>query len=200
MLRRQQLTLVLITLLLSGIVSGASDRLLSSWKDPAVKKLDFQHIVAIAMVSDGPTRRLAESEMVNIMGPKAVAASQVIPEDDLQDADKVRVQLSAKGFDGAVTIRLVDATTKVRTARDPVPTSYYSMWGYYQVVWIADRPPDYYTADQKLQIEVNIYSLTNGKLVWTGTSEILRPQLVETGVRNVAELVRRRLKKERLID
>jgi hypothetical protein len=195
----RQLTLLLGALLISGIVNSSSDRLLSSWKDPAVKKLDFQRIVAVAMVSDGPTRRLAESEMVNIMGPKAVAASQVVPEADLEDADKVRVKLSAEGFDGAVTIRLVDATTKVRTARDPVPTSYYSMWGYYQFAWVADRPPDYYTADQKLQIEVNIYSLTSGKLVWSGTSEIVRPQLVETGVRNVADLVRRRLKREHLI-
>jgi hypothetical protein len=195
----RQLTLLFGALVMSGIVDSASDRLLSSWKDPAVKKLDFQRIVAVAMVSDGPTRRLAESEMVNIMGPKAVAASQVVPEADLEDADKVRVKLSAEGFDGAVTIRLVDATTKVRTARDPVPTSYYSMWGYYQFAWVADRPPDYYTADQKLQIEVNIYSLTSGKLVWSGTSEIVRPQLVETGVRNVADLVRRRLKSEHLI-
>ena len=195
----RQLTLLLGALLISGIVNSSSDRLLSSWKDPAVKKLDFQRIVAVAMVSDGPTRRLAESEMVNIMGPKAVAASQVVPEADLEDADKVRVKLSAEGFDGAVTIRLVDATTKVRTARDPVPTSYYSMWGYYQFAWVADRPPDYYTADQKLQIEVNIYSLTSGKLVWSGTSEIVRPQLVETGVRNVADLVRRRLKSQHLI-
>lgn len=198
-MQMRQLTLLLGALLMSGIVNSSSDRLLSSWKDPAVKKLDFQRIVAVAMVSDGPTRRLAESEMVNIMGPKAVAASQVVPEADLQDADKVRVKLSAEGFDGAVTIRLVDATTKVRTARDPVPTSYYSMWGYYQFAWVADRPPDYYTADQKLQIEVNIYSLTSGKLVWSGTSEIVRPQLVETGVRNVADLVRRRLKSEHLI-
>ncbi len=198
-MQMRQLTLLFGALVMCGTVNSSSDRLVSSWKDPAVKKLEFQRIVAVAMVSDGPTRRLAESEMVNIMGPKAVAASQVVPEADLEDADKVRLKLSAEGFDGAVTIRLVDATTKVRTARDPVPTSYYSMWGYYQFAWVADVPPDYYTADQKLQIEVNIYSLTSGKLLWSGTSEIVRPQLVETGVRNVADLVRRRLKREHLI-
>lgn len=198
-MRSNQLALLLTALLLSGTVCGSSGRLLSSWKDPAVKKLDFQRIVAVAIVSDGPTRRLAEREMVNIMGPKAVAASQVIPEEDLENADRVRVKLTAEGFDGAITIRLVDATTKVRTARDPVPTSYYTIWGYYQFAWVADRPPDYYTADQKLQIEVNIYSVASGNLMWTGTSEIVRPQLVETAVKDVADLVRRRLKSERLI-
>ena len=55
------------------------------------------------------------------------------------------------------------------------------------------------TAEQKLQIECNIYSLQTGKLLWTGTSEVMQPHLVETAVQNVADLVRKRLKRERLI-
>jgi hypothetical protein len=182
-----------------AVACSSSNRLLSSWTDPSVKKLSFQRVVAIALTEDGPTRRAAEREMAQVIGPKAVPSSQIIPEADMRDADKVRAKLTAEGFDGAITLRLVDATTKVKTTRDPVPTAYYEVWGYYRFAWVADRPPDYLTAEQKLQIECNIYSLQSGKLLWTGTSEVMQPHLVETAVQDVADLVRRRLKSEGLI-
>ena len=69
---------------------SSSNKLLSSWKDPSVKKLSFQRVVAVALTEDGPTRRAAEREMAAIIGPKAVPSSQVIPDADIRDADKVR--------------------------------------------------------------------------------------------------------------
>ena len=176
-----------------------TDRLVHSWTEPSVKKLQFNRVVAVAMTTDGPLRRLAESEMVRIIGPTGVASSQVLKDGEMGDVEKVRARLASEGFDGAITIRLVDVNTQVRTARDPVPVAYYQVWSYYSHYWIADRPPDYWTAEQTLQVEVNIYSLKDGKLLWTGTSETARPRLVETLVKDVAELVSRRLKSERLI-
>ena len=185
---------------LSVFAACTSNRLVHSWTDPSVKKLEFNRVVAVALHSDGPLRRLAESEMVRIIGPKAVAASQVISDDERGDVDKVRAKLAAEGFDGAITMRLVDATTTVRTARDPVPMSYYQMWSYYGFYWIQGKGPDYVTADQTLQIEVNIYSLKDGKLLWTGISETAQPKLVETLVKEVGELVSRRLRSEGLVE
>lgn len=134
-----------------------------------------------------------------IIGPEAVPASQLVSEGELRDIDKVRARLTAEGFDGAITMRLVDATTDVRVAGDPVPTAYYDVWSYYGFVTIAEKGPTYLAADSKLQIETNIYSLTDGKLLWSGTSETMQPKLVETVVKEVAELVQRRLRSEGLI-
>lgn len=190
--------------MLVGVLSAnagcTTNRLVHSWTDPSVKKLEFDRIVAVAMTTDGPLRRLAESEMVQIIGPKAVAASQVLKEDEIGDVDKARARLAAEGFDGAITMRLVDAATTVRTARDPVPVNYYQVWTYYGLYWIEGKGPDYVTVDQTLQIEVNIYSLKDGKLLWTGISETVQPKLVETLVKEVAELVRGRLRSEGLIE
>jgi hypothetical protein len=55
------------------------------------------------------------------------------------------------------------------------------------------------TLDSKLQIEVNIYSLENEKLLWSGTTETMQPRLLETLVKDVADLVSKRLKREGLI-
>lgn len=137
--------------------------------------------------------------MVRIIGPEAVAASQVIPDAELRDVDKTRARLTSEGFDGAITMRLVDAKTNVRREQDPLPTAYYSVWSYYGFVTVADRGPSYATADSMLQVEVNIYSLKDGKLLWSGTSETMQPRLVETLVKDVAELVSRRLESEGLI-
>jgi len=191
-------TWVLVVALLAS-AGCTTDRLVHSWTEPSLKKLQFDRVVAVAMTADGPLRRLAESEMVRIIGPKAVASSQVLAEQELGDVDKVRAKLASEGFDGAITMRLVDSKVQLRTARDPVPIAYYQVWSYYGTYWIADKGPDYMTAEQTLQVEVNIYSLKDGKLRWTGISETERPRLVETLVKDVAELVSRRLKSERLI-
>ena len=191
-------TWVLVVALLAS-AGCTTDRLVHSWTEPSLKKLQFDRVVAVAMTADGPLRRLAESEMVRIIGPKAVASSQMLTEQELGDVDKVRAKLASEGFDGAITMRLVDSKVQLRTARDPVPIAYYQVWSYYGTYWIADKGPDYMTAEQTLQVEVNIYSLKDGKLLWTGISETERPRLVETLVKDVAELVSRRLKSERLI-
>jgi hypothetical protein len=183
------------------IVACASSggRMLQSWKEPSVKKLDFERVVAIALVEDGPTRRLAESEMARIIGPEAVPGSKVIPENEMRDIEKVKARLKAEGFDGAITIRLVDAQTEVRHEQDPLPTAYYTIWGYYGFAWVAERGPSYMTLDSKLQIEVNIYSLENEKLLWSGTTETMQPRLMETLIKDVADVVSKRLKREGLI-
>ncbi len=190
---------LVLTTAIAIAACASSGRLVHTWKDPATTKLAFDRVVALAITEDGPTRRLAESEMVRIIGPDAVAASQVVPEADLRDVDKVRARLTAEGFDGAITMRLVDAQTDVRREQDPLPTSYFTIWGYYGFVTVAERGPSYVTADSKLQIEVNIYSLKADKLLWSGTTETLQPRLIETLVKDVADLVSRRLKSERLI-
>ncbi|HSC05899.1 MAG TPA: hypothetical protein VLD59_03645 [Steroidobacteraceae bacterium] len=193
---------VLVTVFVTMVALAAcasSGRLLQSWKDPSVKKLDFEKVVAIALVEDGPTRRLAESEMARIIGPDAVPGSQVLPAEELRDIDKVKSRLKEGGFDGAITMRLVDAETEIRDEQDPLPTAYYTIWGYYGFVSIAERGPAYMTLDSKLQIEVNIYSLDSEKLLWSGTTETMQPRLMETLVKDVADLVSKRLKREGLL-
>ena len=190
---------MLVGLVVFAACASSGGRLLQSWKDPSVKKLDFKKVVAIALVEDGPTRRLAESEMARIIGPDAVPGSQVIPEEDLRDIDKVKARLKAGGFDGAITMRLVDAETEIRDEQDPLPTAYYTIWGYYGFVSIAERGPAFMTLDSKLQIEVNIYSLESEKLLWSGTTETMQPRLMETLVKDVADLISKRLKREGLI-
>jgi hypothetical protein len=196
---RRSITGFVLTVALLASAACTTDRLLTSWTEPSVRKLEFNRVVAMALTNDGPTRRLAEGEMVRIIGPNGVASSQVLKKEDMGDVEKVRGKLASEGFDGAITMRLVDVHTEVRTARDPVPSAYYQVWSYYGLYWIADRPPDYWTAEQTIQVEVNIYSLKDGKLLWTGISETARPRLVETAIKDVADVVRRRLQSDGLI-
>jgi hypothetical protein len=197
---RRSSLIVLVTVVGVAACASSGGRLVQSWKDPALKKLDFDRVVAVAISEDGPTRRLAESEMARIIGPDAVVASQVIPENERGDVEKVRERLTAEGFDGAITMRLVDAETEVRHEQDPLPTAYYTFWGYYGFVTIAERGPSTLAVDSKLQIEVNIYSLKDAKLLWSGTTETMQPRLLETLVADVADVVSRRLKREGLIE
>jgi len=189
--------LVLAATVLAGC--GSMTSLTTKYRDPDVRKLDFQKVAAMAIHNDGPQRRLAEAEMVNQMGPDAVAASKIIPEDARGDMNKVRAALTEAGVDGAVTIRLLGSRVEVKEQRDPVPTQYMKLWDYYGFTYAAVTEPTYLTEQTTLDVEVNVYSLTENKLLWSGVAHTERPTLVETVVRDVAETVTRELRRERLL-
>ncbi len=192
--------LIALTALAAALAGCASSGTVTTkYRDPDVRKIEFEKIAAMAIHNDGPQRRLAEAEMVNRMGPNAVAASKLIPDDARADMSKVRAALTQAGVDGAVTIRLLGSNVEVKEQRDPVPTQYMKLWDYYGFTYAAISEPTYLTQETTLDVEVNVYSLEENKLLWSGVAHTQRPTLVETVVRDVAESVTRELRRERLL-
>lgn len=183
-------------LLLAGC---ATSTLTTKFRDPNVGELAFDKIAAVAITTNGPQRRLAEAEMARQIGPDALPLSQVLPEDLGQDHAALRETLAREGFDGAVTMRLLDIQTALAMQRDPVPTQYMQMWDYYTWTWAAVTEPQYLTAEVFVEVEVNIYDVKSGKLLWSGVNRSERPQLVETLIKDVAPNVRRTLQREGLL-
>jgi hypothetical protein len=191
-----RMSIGLAVLLLAGC---AASTVTTRWRDPTVKTLQFDRIAAVAISTDGPQRRLAEGEMARQMGPKAVAATQIVGDTERGDPERVREALARAGVDGAVTMRLLNFDTDLTMNRDPVPTQYMQLWDYYGFGWAAVTEPAYLGANTFVQVEINIYSVKDGKLLWSGVSRSERPQLVETLVKDVAPSVASTLRREGLL-
>jgi hypothetical protein len=191
-----RMSIGLAVLLLAGC---AASTVTTRWRDPTVKTLQFDRIAAVAISTDGPQRRLAEGEMAKQIGPKAVAASQIVGDTERGDPEGVREALARAGIDGAVTMRLLNFDTDLTMNRDPVPTQYMQLWDYYGFGWAAVTEPAYLGANTFVQVEINIYSVKDGKLLWSGVSRSERPQLVETLVKDVAPSVASTLRREGLL-
>jgi hypothetical protein len=178
---------------------AATTTVTPKFRDPNVGVLSFNKIAAVAISTNGPQRRLAEAEMAREIGPKAFPVSQALPSELSEDPKVLREALASAGFDGAVTMRLLDFKTELAMQRDPVPTQYMQLWDYYAFTWAAVTEPSYLAADTFVEVEVNIYDVKSARLLWSGVTRSERPQLVETLIKDVAPKVRSTLQREGLL-
>jgi len=191
-------------LALAALPSGAcaTTRLVDTWKDPSTTSLRFRKVMVVVVARDTATRRAGEDTLVALIrkrGVEAVPAWTSVPDAVLRDAEKAKDYVARSGADGVVTMRAVGTDEQHRWVRGAYPQPYYSFWGYYRYAWPAVYDPGYLQTDRYVQIETNVYSLTDDKLVWAGVSETMNPQSVTELVDEVARTVGAEMKKQGLI-
>jgi protein-S-isoprenylcysteine O-methyltransferase Ste14 len=191
---------LLVAGLLSGPLACATTRIETQWKDPALapQQLAFARLIALAQVDDEATRRVAEDELVRVIGsgPKAKArgmevqpAYASIASAELGDVAALRAKVEAAGFDGAVVLRLVSDQERVTY-----------MPGHYEVMWgtAVRYEPGYTDVDRIVRIETSVYSIREGKLLWSGVSRTLNPRDVRDLVGDVVRAVGAELEQQGL--
>ncbi len=192
----------------AGLVFGcATAQIESAWRDPATtpQSLEFKKVVVVAMARDGVLRRKAEDELVLVLqkGPKAQAGEMtvtpsylVLDENELAGAAHAREKMKSEGFDGAVLVSFVSSQEQITVSTPAYPAG--GMWGYY------GRPGAFYDpvtvqSDTIVRIQTDIYSVEQGKLLWSGVSRSMNPSNVEKLVAGVADAVAGELRKEGLL-
>ncbi len=192
----------------AGLVFGcATAQIESAWRDPATtpQSLEFKKVVVVAMARDGVLRRKAEDELVLVLqkGPKAQAGEMtvtpsylVLAENELASTAHAREKMKSEGFDGAVLVSFVSSQEQITVSTPAYPAG--GMWGYY------GRPGAFYDpvtvqSDTIVRIQTDIYSVEQGKLLWSGVSRSMNPSNVEKLVAGVADAVAGELRKEGLL-
>lgn len=192
----------------AGLVFGcATAQIESAWRDPATtpQSLEFKKVVVVAMARDGVLRRKAEDELVLVLqkGPKAQAGEMtvtpsylVLDENELASTAHAREKMKSEGFDGAVLVSFVSSQEQITVSTPAYPAG--GMWGYY------GRPGAFYDpvtvqSDTIVRIQTDIYSVEQGKLLWSGVSRSMNPSNVEKLVAGVADAVAGELRKEGLL-
>jgi len=194
-LLRSGLMLVLVTCL-GGC---ATSRIENSWVDPSATPQSFalNQVLVTALVSDGAIRRATEDAMDRSLsaGPRgqsgqlAVHPSYTLLEDrELVDAAAARKKVEAAGYDGAVLIRFVSSHQEVTVTPPSYGGGYWGYYGYAGGAMMYD--PGSVRTDTILKLQISIYSLAEGKLLWSGVSRTLNPSKIEKLVGDVTEAVR----------
>ena len=187
------------------LLACATSHVEDVWRDPGTTadSLRFRELLVVAMVKDGALRRTAEDELVRALqegersksGAMLITPSyQVLDAADLDDVSSARKKVEAKGFDGAVLVSMVSAQERVTVD----PAAYAPMWGYYgRRGMIYD--PGSVRSDTIVRIQTNIYSVAQGKLLWSGVSRTMNPRNVQHLVSDVVKDVVGELRKEGLL-
>jgi len=136
--------------------------------------------------------------MVNEVGAdRAVAAYTIISDDDRKDVNRVKMKLQSAGVDGAVVLKLAGARSEIGYA--PSTGGEAPFYDYYDRAGGFMGSPESAASDTIVAVQANIYSVAEGKLIWSAIVELRNPTDARQIVDKVAKAVGDQLRKEKLL-
>jgi hypothetical protein len=192
------LSLISIWIACTTPVSMQQSQSYSTQKFDSTKR--FQKILFVALLKDDYTRRVAEDKLVEQVRPRGVASYTYLPNYTANaDTAMLSRRLQEDGFDGVVIMRLI--TMNKNSANSPGNNSnYYNSWyGYYSSTFPLYNVPGNYSANDLYNIQTNVYSLKDNKLVWTGVTTTVNISDKKTMMDKVIATVKQSMRDQGLI-
>ena len=154
------------------LASCATTKLTETWKDDQFRGT-IRKVVVLGIFMEPDTRQIFEDEFADRLrarGAEAMAGHKLITEAELPDKDVVIGKIRDFGADTVIVTRVVDLETEQISVPGKVyiVPNYYGYYGtYYGYIYQAG-----YTVEEGFaDAETNIYSVGDGKLVWSGRSK-----------------------------
>ncbi|MEP3389502.1 MAG: hypothetical protein ABJO02_15020 [Reichenbachiella sp.] len=179
-----------------------------TWSSSQDYDRKFEKVLIMGLVNDVTLRSDIESDVVLAAGKsnlKAANGMSMFPPElgkPFEDIERVKARLREKGFDGIITVSLIDIRAeRYREAQVSYePLVYYDRFrNYYYRTYDLVYRPGYYSAYSKYFIETNFYELKGGTLVWSGRSEIFDYGELESFAPQFAKRLFKELVKEQVI-
>ncbi len=186
--------------------SCTSTRLTSNWHDPkkTITINTLKKVLVVAIFKNEASNRTAEDQMAAYLNGKGVVAYNYLNDKiDKKSTVDVRNKIRVDGFDGAITMRLIDVDKeKVYTpsSRNIYPDYYRTFDRYYYRGWNNYNSPGYFTTTKTFVIEVIVFSIKEDSVIWVGVTKTTNPNGVEQLISEVAEIVYSKMKKQRFIN
>jgi hypothetical protein len=207
--------LVLILLFISAGLylqnCGTSTKVLGSYSSPDVTDT-YSKVMIVGLTSNVVARRNVEDQIAAALQKEGILATSsisVFAPSYMQKEpakDEVMNKIREDGFDGVLTIALLDEQTETRyvpgtTSYAPVSMyGYYgSFGGYYSTMYPTFYDPGYYTTDKTYVVESNLYDSDSEKLIWSAQTETYDPSNPESGARSLASAIADRMKRDGII-
>lgn len=178
-----------------ALAACASTRIVESWKAPGAGPLRFHKVLAVAILKNQGLRQNAEDALKsNLRSVQAVQSYTMFDLGDLVNREKAKERLRQEGFDGVVVLRLTSSRQELSWTSYPT-APYDTFWGYYGAYY----PAMDMRVDTVVSVEINIYSLTEDKLIWAGVSESFNPTSSQGLISEIAAEAGKELRRQGLI-
>jgi len=200
---------MLIPISLIGLMFACSPatRLEKSWSDPSFtpSMKPFNKVLVVAPLSNENSQRIAEDKLVSTFreGIEGVQSYSYLQPSDTA-ITFVENKLKKDGFDGVVVMRLT--TVEKSLSYNPGTIygghygGYYGYRGYgYRGYYGAGYSPGYYSEDKTFLVETNFYSISDRKLLWSGTTSTLNPTSLEKTIDQIIMSIKKELQKQGFI-
>lgn len=187
------LTISILSVCLAA--SCSSTRITSSWREPD-KSVDIGHlskVLVVALLNSESNRHKAEEQMAKYLQGKGVVSYKYLNYSfNENDEAALRATIKADGFDGAITMRLLDVEKEITYTPGSIatyPRYYRTFGGYYIRSWQYFSTPGSYSTTRRFTIETNVYSIKEDRIIWTGLTESTNPQGVARMMEEITEVV-----------
>ncbi|MFP5042187.1 hypothetical protein [Parasediminibacterium sp. JCM 36343] len=194
--------IIVYLLLAAAIVSCTATKIDTTWKEPnkAVSIDALNKVLVVAFFKTITESHKAEDEMAKYLNHKGIVSYSYLNDSISTSNEKViREKIKADGFDGAVTMRLIDVDKeRVYTPGNiqtyPVYLSNFS--GYYHRSFAYYQQPGYYATTKTYTVETNVFSIKEDKIIWTALTKTTNPNGVKKMSAEISEVVYRQMIKE----
>lgn len=195
---------ICISIIITSVISACLTRaeMQQSWSNPEQKKDStklFQKILFVAFVKDAAARRIAENKLVDEVKGRGVASYNYLSSSDAgEDKNLLSERLKSDGFDGIVVMRMITVNKTGVNTPGTFPSYYNSWYGYYSSTSPAFNDPSYAT-NNIYNIETNVYSLKDDKLLWSGVTSAVNISDTNKMIDKVIASVKQKMKSEGFI-
>lgn len=193
-------TILYVALSIYIVACSPSTQITNTWRAPGVSvdTAKLHKFIVAAFIKSQSVRRNVEDNMASYMPGKAKQSYLEFGQDSLTGTDDAYNQkFKSEGYDGIVIMRLLNIDKDQRYVLGDYPTYYHSWRGYWNVGWNGfNYSPGYYTTDKTYMVEVNVYSLADNKLLWSGTTSTVNPGNNNQLYNDVSKAVYNKMKSE----
>ena len=179
-----------VAALLFGLTGCASTRLTNTWKAPDAAPLSVKpgDLVVAMVISKVETTRRSGEDMLSAelqkRGLRPIPSFTLIPLDQVDDREKALAAVRDSGAVAVISMRPVavskEQTYVPPTYMGPSPGGPYGAWGpYYSYGWGAAYSPGYVRTDTLVRVEMLVFDLRQGKLLWGAQSETTNPERLD---------------------
>ncbi|MFZ4708204.1 MAG: hypothetical protein ACOYMF_19525 [Bacteroidales bacterium] len=181
------------------------------WADPsfnATTVKPFTKVLVIAPIKDVNTQRITEDKIVlNLkQGVGVQSYRYLLPADTTKAA--LENKLKNDGFDGVILMHLKEVEKSTSYTPGTSYGGYYGGYGGYGYGGYGYRgyggygggyTEGYYSEDKTFRVETNLYSVSESKLLWTGSTSSLNPTSLDQTLDQIIMAIKNELRKKGLI-
>ena len=187
-----------------ALSSCTSTQITSTWREPnrTVSLNKLNKVLVVALFQNETSRRKAEDQMVGYLNGIGVASYDYLDKSiSEKNEDAIREKIKRDGFDGAVTMRLVDVEKDNFAPNNfsNYPNYYRSFGGYYFRNWPYYSNPGYFETTKTYTVETNVFSIKEDKIIWTGLTKTTNPNGVKKMTEEIAKVVFKEMIREGFI-
>ena len=186
---------IILTVFIISILSSCSTTLItSSWSEPdkQITVDQLKKVLVVALFKNETSRHKSEDEMAGYLKGSGVVSYNYLNENfNKQNEEGIRDKIKADGFDGAITMRLLDVEKDTSYSPGIIssyPFYYRSFSGYYYRNLPYYSNPSYYFTTKTYTVETNVYSIKEDKIIWTALTETTNPDGVDKMMGSIKQI------------